>query len=152
MAPVRHAPPLALSLSLLLAGCTFFGESTDVDKSDYDGGVGFALVVDNAAKDPFQVVVRVLGVGNVELGRIEETLEPGDHVEKWWSLKDRSTYSARLEYTWNGANGGSSHGFDDQTFGAQECAVVSRLAWELVQDNNTVGHRFNGKTCVTDED
>ena len=153
MAPPRHAFPLALSASLLLAGCTFFGgESTGADKADYDGGIGFALVIENTAQDPFDVTLRVLGVGNAELAKLEQRLEPGERIEKWWDLGSRSTYSARLQYIWNAASGSTSHGFDDRTFDAQECPLVSRLVWELRQDNSTVGHAFLGKTCVTDEE
>lgn len=151
MAPLRHA--FLLALSLILAGCTFFGgdENAGPDKSEYDGGVGFALAANNAGKDPFNVTVRVLGVGNVELARVDEVLDAGESFERWYGLESRSTYSARLEYTWNAASGSTAHGFDDQTFSAQDCPLVSRLAWEFRQENSTVGHAFLGKTCVTED-
>ena len=151
MAPLRHAFPLALCL--ILAGCTFLGgdENSGPDKSEYDGGIGFALAIHNAGEDPFNVTLRVLGVGNAELARVEEVLASGQTLERWYGLESRSTYSARMEYTWNAASGSTSHGLDDQTFAAQDCPLVSRLSWELRQDNNTVGHAFLGKTCVTEE-
>ena len=154
MAPLRHASPLATALALCtaLAGCTMFGgENTQADKSDYDGGVGFALAITNDADDPFDIDLRVIGVGNTELARIQDTLDPGQSIEKWYSLDSRSTYSARLEYNWSSTSGSTSRGLDDQTFAAQDCPLVSRLAWELQQTGDTAGHRFLGKTCVTDE-
>lgn len=150
MPVTRLAPPIAAAI--LLAGCTFFGgESSDVDKTDYDGGAGFALAMANVGKDPFNVTVTVLGVGNAELARIQERLEPGDRFERWYSLESRSVFSARMSYQWNAQSGAASHGFDDKTFDANDCPAVTRLAWELDQMNNTVGHRFLGKTCVEDE-
>lgn len=147
MAQALHAFPLALAV--LLSGCTWLnGESTGVDKSAYDGGIGFALVVENEAEDAFDVTFRILGVGNAELASHTERLEPGERVEKWWSLKDRSTFSARFAYTWTGSTGATSHGFDDRTFDAQECPQLSRMEWELRQVDQTVGHAFLGKTCV----
>lgn len=153
MVPSRLALPL--SACLLLTGCTFFGgdESTPgPDKTGYSGGPGFGLAILNAANDPFDVTLRVLGAGNTELALIEETLDPGESVEKWWSLQARSTYSARLNYVWNGAAGSTAHGFDEQTFDANECPAVSRLSWELKQDETNVGSAFLGKTCVLDEE
>ncbi|HVM45342.1 MAG TPA: hypothetical protein VM582_05350 [Candidatus Thermoplasmatota archaeon] len=146
---------LVLALGLLLPGCAFLGggaENSDgaPDLSDYDGGVGFALAVTNAGQDPFDVALRVLGVGNAEVAQLAERLEPGATIEKWWSLEERSRYSARLNYVWSSSSGSTSHGLDDQTFDANECPNVSRLAWELRQSGTTVGHAFMGKTCVED--
>jgi len=154
MATPRHA--FLLVSALFLAGCTFGGggneENTEVvDKSEYDGGIGFAILVRNTGQDPFDVTVRVLGAGGSELGRIEETIQGGHSLEKWWSLEMRSTYSARMEFTWRGATGSTSKGTDEQTFSAQDCPDVSLLTWELRQSENVVGHAFLGKTCVEGE-
>lgn len=143
---------LLLSLSVALAGCTLGREreSSGVDKSEYDGGTGFALAIRNDGQDPFEVTLRVLGVGNTELALIEETLEAGDSLEKWYSLEENGTYSARLAYEWNAATGRTASGTDEQLFSSTDCPLVSRLSWELRQSTETVGSAYLGKTCVAD--
>lgn len=144
---------LLLVSAMTLSGCTFFGgENTEpsADKSEYKGGPGFALILANNGTDPMDVTVRILGVGNKEIASINQTLMPGARVEKWWSPPDRTAYSARLSYTWQGA-GGSSHGFDDQAFDLNDCPAVTRLGWELQQSSDAVGSRFLGKTCIAGE-
>lgn len=153
-----HAPPMRARLltlllaPLLLAGCTFGrgGESTEnVDKSDYTGGGGVALAIRNDAKDEFHYTIRVLAAGDREAAALTGNLEPGQSVEKWWSL-DRTTYSVRMNYTWTGA-GAASHGQDERTIDLNDCPQVTRLAWTLQQMQGQVGSAFPGVACVADE-
>lgn len=147
---------LALLLSASLAGCSFGrgeGESSGIDKEGYDGGIGIALAVANSADKPFDVTVRVLGVGNAELARFEERLEPGDSVEKWYSLQSQGIYSARLAYQFQG-EGRAASGDDDRPVDTSQCPELSRISWELREAEGQVGSAFLGKTCVgesTDE-
>lgn len=141
--------PLLLA-SLFVAGCTFpwqnAGGDPPPDKSAYHGGPGVALALRNNGTDPFDAVVRLVGVGNAEIGRIEQTFSASDSVERWWSAEP-SIYSARLTYTWTSPTGGTSSGEDDVTVDLQDCAGVVRIAWALVQDRSTVGSQRIGNSC-----
>lgn len=148
-APTVLSPLLAAAL---LAGCSFGQEaSVDVDRSEYDGGGGVAIAVANNGTDRFHLDIRVLGVGNAELVSLNETLQPGDAIERWYSLP-QGTYSARFSYVWDAAAGRTARGMDDQTFTIADCPAVSRLSWTLVQQDAGPGSRYEGKACVSDED
>lgn len=150
MPTARLAFPLLACL--LLAGCSLLGgESTaEPDKSAYAGGVGFALAVNNAADDPFNVTIRVLSVSTgAQLALVEERVDPGAAIEKWYSVEGRPALVARFSYQWTG-DGKASHGIDEQTFHTEDCPEVSRLAWELRQLPSAVGHSYLGKTCASE--
>lgn len=116
------------------------------DKSAYQGGLGIALALRNNATDPFDVVVRLIGVGNVEVGRIEQAFAPDESVEKWWSV-ERTIYSARLSYAWRAPTGATSSGQDEITIDLNGCAGVARVAWALVQNEEVVGSQRIGSSC-----
>lgn len=141
---------VVLLLSVSLAGCSFGGEkeSVDVNKDAYRGGEGVAVVVTNEAEDPFNVTFRVLGVGNVELGRFDERLEPGDSIERWYSVDGSGIYSARMSYVWSARTGSTAYGEDDKTFRTDECAMVTRLEWSLLVKDDTAGSQFQGQRCI----
>lgn len=152
-----NAPRLVLPLlaCLLLAGCSLFGgeSTTEPDRTEYEGGRGFALKITNNATDPFDVTIRVVDGVEAEYGRITGTLAPGETLEKWWSLPRPGLYLARFSYQWSGV-AQAAQGLDEQRFDSNECAEVWRLTWSLEQQagqQDAVGHRYLGKTCVEAE-
>lgn len=143
---------VVLLFVLLLAGCTRPGGEESVappDREAYQGGRGMAIVLTNNGSDPFFVKVRVLAVGNVEVAAIERSLDPGESVEKWWTLEPY-TYAVRMNYTWDARSGSAASGSDETTVDLQGCPAVSRVAWTLRQQEGAgaVGSAYEGKTCV----
>jgi hypothetical protein len=147
---MRVRATLSLLVLALLPGCTLFGgsESTaEPDLEDYSGGSGIALVLRNNASDPFGYTLLVLAAGNREVANLNGTIQPGETIEKWWSL-ERTTYSARLDYTWSAA-GSASHGQDDHTVDLEACPTVTRLVWSLEQMEGQVGSSLNATGCAS---
>lgn len=142
---------LVLLLAVALPGCTWGREDESaVDKGEYDGGIGVALAVRNGSPEPFEVTVVLLGVGNAEIARFEERLEANQSVEKWYPLDAHGLYSARMSYEWSGT-GRSAHGNEDYTIDTSQCPALSRVAWELRQQDGQVGSAFLGKTCLNED-
>lgn len=145
---------LTLLVTTALAGCSFGGnaegESSDLrDKSEYAGGAGVALAVRNNGTDPILVTVDVLGGGNAVKASLNETVEPGTTVERWYSLES-GTYSARFTYVWTSV-GHTSRGDDAQEFSTTDCPAVTRLVWSIAQSSDAIGSSFDGRTCVSDD-
>ena len=146
----RHVSVL-LILSVLLAGCSLRGgESQEqVDRDEYDGGAGLAVALRNLGEGAFDVEIDVLRASGSAI-EYNVTLQPGESVEKWWSL-DRTTYSVRMVYHWSNDPARASTGFDDVTVDLDACPLLSRLSFTYDEADGQPGHAYEGKTCLADE-
>lgn len=141
--------------SLLLAGCTRGGESSeadgggthDLELATYDGGKGIGLSITNAGVDRFTYTLRVLDADDNEKAVMQGALLANDTDEQWWSL-DAGAYTVRMQYT-RQSGSGSSSGSDTEGIDLVACPEVSRLSWRLMQAEGTVASAFLGTDCVS---
>lgn len=119
-------------------------------EGDYVEGPGAALAVTNSGEDPIRVVFSLSTAAGRDLGEREVVIEPGATSEVRFVIPRHGQHVARFFYNWD-ARGEAASGGDTQQFDSSQCPDLTRFAWNLVQQADTVGYQYRGKECALPE-